>query len=141
MSENWLMRMLGWGGAPTPAGGEQSRALATDSCDFAADVRDGQILDRYKGFVSRPCLGYPGTVNVMYVCEDGEERCCGQSHNFRGTVEGIIRDPLPTWMTKKAPALSQHHDAELVRRTCAHGVSLSADCDRCIESYGSARIR
>jgi hypothetical protein len=96
----------------------------------------GDWVGDYKGFrarVGERCM------NLFYVCDDGEERCCGQTHDFHAAVEWHIRSKLPTWMTKKPPAFSPYHDAEKARTTCAHGVPLTATCDPCVESYGCNR--
>jgi hypothetical protein len=92
----------------------------------------------YKGF---RCRQWNGILNIYYVCEDGEERCCGQTTNFHASVEGILRRPLPRWMTKKEEAWSPYTDHEHINSTCAHNVSLSEHCDTCMESYGEARVR
>lgn len=98
------------------------------------------IVGDYKGFRARksPDSG-ASWINVFYVCEDGEERCVGQSHDFRSSVELMLRRPLPTWMTKRPEAWSPHSDRAKIASTCRHGVLLSEICYACAESYGSAR--
>jgi hypothetical protein len=104
------------------------------------NAKELPIIEDYKGFRSRKSPDSENWLNAYYVCEDGEERCVGQTHNIKSTAEGYLRRPLPTWMTKKPEAWSSHSDQKRISSTCGHDVSLSELCDRCIESYGEARV-
>lgn len=115
---------------------EAARKLSYDRAMAMPVIRD------YKGFRSRLSPDqdkWPGLQNAYYVREDGTEVCLGQTDDLVSSAEWHLRRPLPTWMTGKPEAYSEHHDPEKTRTTCAHGVSLDAVCDPCAESYGSAR--
>lgn len=104
-------------------------------------LEDCKIIRDYKGFRSRQSPDSDNYQNVFYVREDGREVCLGQTTDIVVLAEFKIRYPLPTWMTGKPEAFSPHHDPELVRNTCTHGVSMEAYCGTCHESYGNARTR
>lgn len=102
---------------------------------------DCKIIQDYKGFRSRQSLDSDSYQNAYYICDDGEERCVGQTNDIVKTAEGYLRKPLPTWMTKKPIAWSPYSDQKHIASTCCHGVALTAMCDTCIESYGEARCQ
>lgn len=94
----------------------------------------------YKGFITRPSSDDKNWLGLFFVREDGQEICCGQTRSLQKAVEGYLREPLPTWMTGKPPAMSPYADIDHIRNTCSHNIPLTDRCWSCIESYGSARL-